>query len=175
MKAKLIKTKDGFYVLNDEFGNYIHGKLSIKKCQAIERGYDLDELAEEVYPIENTGNMYMPNRHEVSSIFRQEGFKAGFQKALELMGDKKFSEEDIYEAFSLGERGDRFELGELLDSHQQTEWDVEIEMEKYGRCELCLKAGFWHCAHADTCGSAVEAERPKLDADGCLILTFKSE
>ncbi len=50
-------------------------------------------------------------------------------------------------------------------------WDVEIEMEKYGYCEGCNKAGMWHCAHADSCGNAVELERPFLDEDGCLILT----
>jgi len=56
---------------------------------------------------------------------------------------------------------------------QQTEIEVEIEMEYYGDCEGCRKAGMWHCAHADTCGYAETRERPKLDSQGCLILTKK--
>jgi hypothetical protein len=56
---------------------------------------------------------------------------------------------------------------------QQTEIEVEIEMEYYGYCEGCRKAGMWHCAHADTCGYAETRERPKLDSQGCLILTKK--
>jgi hypothetical protein len=50
MKGKLIKNYYGFeYFLKDENGETIvtsdSGKLSIKNCQEIERGYDLDELA----------------------------------------------------------------------------------------------------------------------------------
>lgn len=51
---KLIKTQDG-YILEDAknnpigqtFGKFKGKKLSIKNCQEIERGYDLDELVNE--------------------------------------------------------------------------------------------------------------------------------
>lgn len=165
MKAKLIKlTLHDGYRLDDENGLLIastlessKNKLSLKNCQAIQCGYDLDDLASQKYPIENTGTMFMPNRHEVSNVFRQEGFKAGFQKALDLMADKKFTDEDIYEAFHSGERGDRFELGELLDSHQQTQWDVIVKMEDVMTFANMPKEG--------------ENRVYELDADGCLILT----
>jgi hypothetical protein len=84
------------------------------------------------------------------------------------MGDKKFSEEQLREAFFHVQNEPTFDV--FKQSLQQTEWDVEIIMEKYGYCEGCRKAGMWHCAHADTCGNAVELERPLLDAYDCLIL-----
>jgi hypothetical protein len=37
----------------------------------------LEEAAETLYPINNTGGMFMPNREEVKNIYRQEGFIAG--------------------------------------------------------------------------------------------------
>ncbi len=56
-------------------------KLSTKNCQAIERGYDLDELAEQ-------------SREKVSMLFKDElhpkshtiGFRAGWQQAVNMMG-----------------------------------------------------------------------------------------
>jgi len=37
----------------------------------------LEEAAETLYPINNTGGMFMPNKEEVKNIYRQEGFIAG--------------------------------------------------------------------------------------------------
>ena len=51
----------------------------------------LEEAAENKYPIENTGAMFMPNRHEVSNIFRQEGFIEGAKWQAERM----YSEEEV--------------------------------------------------------------------------------
>ena len=59
MKGKLIKTDEGFnlcipHETTNEFiastdGMYTEHKLSLKNCQAIERGYDLDEIWEELF------------------------------------------------------------------------------------------------------------------------------
>ncbi len=57
-----------------------------------------------------------------------------------------------------------------IELYQPKKIEVEIEMENYGYCEGCRKAGMWHCAYADTCGYAETRERPKLDSEGCLIL-----
>ena len=72
-------------------------KLSLKNCQAIERGYDLDELAEKACP------------DVISSA--HSAFKAGFQKALELMGAMPQENETEW------------------DVEKENEWDVEIEKE----------------------------------------------
>ena len=179
MKAKLHKMLSGYLLslngdiddpyaivneqLADDYGWY---KLSLKNCQAIECGYDLDKLAEEfaknhsIYPTAQDDTEY--------------GFKHGFQKALELMGDKKFSEQDVKNIFAKtlenapsmeshtrmisDEQYRHSVMDELYDkitkSLQQNEWDVEIEMD------------------------AIPADRapggwdrfPKLDSDDCLIL-----
>lgn len=140
MKAKLIKHGHSYALLKDgkliafahpeDFSNdHTIGKLSLKNCQAIERGYDLDELVESRYPIKNTGAMFMPNRHEVINIYRQEGFIEGAKTILEILSDKKFSEKDMLKAFITGvftdETSDHdFEFTELMKDLQQTEWEV---------------------------------------------------
>lgn len=161
MKAKLIKI-DFQYFLNDNDDNLIattenspYKRLSMKNCQAIERGYDLDELAEQDAKISMSWKATNIAPYRV-------GYINGFQKALEILGDKKFSEEDIHEAFMLGERGDRYGLHDILQSREQTEWEVEIikEIIDYGLDESC---------------NPQYSKAPKHDENGCLILKLKSE
>jgi hypothetical protein len=112
----------------------------------------------------------------------------GFNKAMELNKDKLFTTTNLtvgmisllYLEKEKDELSDVFKerqfkfVDEYIQSLQQpTEIEVEIEMEKYGYCEGCRKAGMWHCAHADTCGYAETRERTKLDANDCLILKRK--
>jgi hypothetical protein len=139
-------------------------RLSKKNCEVIENGYDLDELAENTFSITPSNELH----HQI----RNQSFKIGFQKALEILGDKKFSEEDMKKAMNkivtatYSNKGDDiFDLfieihrkkymDEYIQSLQQTEWDVEIEMWFHGTRH---KKGEWI---------------PKLDADGCLILKRK--
>lgn len=198
MKAKLIKKGnvyfldelkiDGYFTIANSLAkpNGLMYNLSIKNCQTIERGYDLDELAEE-YAEENAKdnnisyhNLYVPLEY---------AYRHGFQKCLELMSDKKFSEEDVRRAIEIARNGSmqeqhngygrpkelRFVLDDvpsdyIIQSLQQTEWDVEVLMEN------SLINGYRNQAEG-TIGFIAEYESvPKLDADGCLILkTFKSE
>jgi hypothetical protein len=160
---ELIKKDDRWDLYNEDghkIASTLDGclnKLSTKNCQAIECGYDLDELAEKACP------------DVISSA--HSAFKAGFQKALELMGDKKFSEEQVLNAFYAGWISKDKLYPEAQESYkgylkrritQQTEWDVEIEME-FVEEEQTGTHLVW--------GRAT----PKLDADGCLILKLKSE
>ena len=133
-------------------------KLSVKNCEAVANGYDLDKLAEKEYfdGCDNTDRS--------SEIYRRI-FKEGFQKALEILGDKKFSEEDILKTIELSREGivvtriseweteKEFDYNEtqIIQSLQQTEWDVEIVTEDTGL------------------GANVSRKR-KLDKDRCLIL-----
>ena len=170
MKAKLIKTANG-YGLESELGpafvlstrpqhNWL--KLSLKNCEAIANGYDLEDLVDE----------YAEDYKYDERI----GFRDGFKKALELLCDNKFSEKELTMLFAYGHqigmndvlaiqsqhspqpmpKPDSDKLrDELIQSLQQTEWDVEIVMEYQGFEED---------------GKVREAYLPKLDADGCLIL-----
>lgn len=172
MKAKLIKNKnDENYTLlvNDipfaTTNNSPYKRLSIKNCQAIELGYDLDELAKNAYPLENEGQDQ-----------RRYGFSKGFQKAIEILGDKKFSEEDIKDAMEsmIGQelfycenidetKAMRFKYIEsylkVIQSLKKNEWDVEIEMEEYLE-DISYPKG----------EIPIFKNRPKLDANNCLIL-----
>lgn len=160
MKAKLIKKEYGYVLgVEDKLGTRLIAvssqkqqeildkldvvckyKLSLKNCQAIERGYDLDELADKYYGPGDYG------------LEIKTGFIKGFEVAMRLMGDKKFSEEDIKDcwekAFDVGynyghEQGDSTIANEDVDDYiqslQQTEWDVTFNPDE-------------------------------LDAEGCLIL-----
>jgi hypothetical protein len=138
MEAKLKKESGGAYTLvldnPKEYPSPLPF-LSIKNCQAIERGYDLDELAKREY-LDGYDNTYLCRIT----------FKDGFQKALELMGDKKFSEKDVIliaEYIRVASQSTpSVKTKDLFDEYQslqQTEWDVTFNPEE-------------------------------LDADGCLIL-----
>lgn len=162
MKAQLVKREDRWDLYNEDghkIASTLDGagnKLSFKNCQAIERGYDLDELAYSSFP---------NGTYETSEIdLGLDMYKLGFQKALEILGDKKFSEEDINNAmnwimtqyFEFYEQPTAGRREHYIQSLQQTEWGCIVEMEGFVDEE-----GIY-------CG-----EKPKLDADGCIVLKRK--
>ena len=157
MKAKLKKTngKYSLWVGIDILANTLNPdgfkhKLSLKNCQAIERGYDLDELADDF-------SRKFPNDSEP---IRYASFIIGFQKALEILGDKKFSEEDMKKAYLIGcdkQTTSSYHVEKNIQS-LQTEWDCIVEMECCGNYDPPCNI---NCGYGP---------KPKLDADGCLIL-----
>ena len=197
MKAKLIKENNFYYlkvdgkIIADIDGHPLKSvnlKLSKQNCDEIFGAVDVEKLAcdechidIEAYKIIQTLKSGKSlNEHGFEALVG--GFIKGFNKAVELNKDKLFTIEDVKKAIeiaknSMGVDNDgeycysTIANNEIIQSLQQpTEIEVEIEMEKYGYCEGCIQAGMWHCAHADTCGNAVELERPKLDNADCLIL-----
>jgi hypothetical protein len=178
MKGKLIKEIDNSFVLlmqntndlsgilastNETNDEYTIGKLSLKNCQVIERGYDLDELADEFAKTKSSHSTFQ-NTHK-------RDFMEGFQKALELMGDKKFSEDDVIlisEYVRVGLQITTIKTKKLVDEYlllQQTEWDVEVCTlnDCYGDYNLCYSRHF-------DCKICTDTGIPKLDENGCLIL-----
>jgi hypothetical protein len=148
MKAKLIKTEVN-YLLEGE-GSVVIASTSLKKegmslslrnCQAIERGYDLDEIKRKLFG----GFDGLPDSFTIAAVERT------IQIMVELMGNKKFSEEDV---ISMIEKSRETGLTAqfLILTKQQTEWDVEIRMEEIHFGGGCYK------------------KQPKLDSEGCLIL-----
>lgn len=88
MEGKLIKVENGYVLMVDNIMYATdNDKLSLKNCQAIANGYDLDELYEKVVN-SDFSDKYEDDVHYYSFI-------EGFQKALEILGDEKFSEVDI--------------------------------------------------------------------------------
>ena len=159
MEGKLIRTIDGYELFTQGFlkGSTNHGlieslnieegpiryKLSLKNCQAIERGYDLDELAKK----EIVDGRLHPNDGA-----KKEGIARGFELALEILGDKKFSEEQLREAFFHVQNEPTFDV--FKQSLQQTQWDVEVVM----------------VPAMSNNGNVYYGDIPKLDAGGCLTL-----
>ena len=154
MRTQLVKREDR-WDLYDADGHKIAStldgclnKLSTKNCQAIERGYDLDELAKEFCENldEKEGEAWSNDYEELPK--RMVEFA---RKALEILGDKKFSELDMRIAYDAGcnnidADGDpiddyNIDFQDTINSLQQTEWDVTFNPEE-------------------------------LDVDGCLILNL---
>lgn len=161
MKAKLIKKGKNHYDLRlDDGGLYTStyqwtsngNLLSLKNCQTIERGYDLDKLYLKHYLEEGTPNVYVSKW----------SFMEGARVVLEILGDKKFSEEDLREAISQTRKGMLYNKkyeDEYIKSIQQTEWDCIVEMEDFTVVHLG--------------GDNEIISQPKRDSDGCLILKRK--
>lgn len=154
-------------------------KLSLKNCEAIANGYDLDDLSRE----------RLSTRFDENSGYHKfvfvEAYKEGFLKAMEILGDKKFTEKELTMLFAYGHqigmndvlaiqsqhspqpmpKPDSDKLrDELIQSLQQTECDVEIEIEPYHDGDF-IDDGKTHIIEAKL--------RERLDVDGCLILKRK--
>jgi hypothetical protein len=91
------------------------------------------------------------------------GFKQGFQKAIELNKDKKFTLEQVIEAMSLyTKKIYAMSTVIMMVSEEVKQVAVEIEMEPMNIDEIREQGkGFLH-------GNTM---KPKLDDKGCLILT----
>ena len=173
MKAKLTKLENGEYdlLVDTNVKNLAGTKLSLTNCQAIERGYDLDELATAYFMQEWAWikSSTEPYSNETVDQVKKD-FVSGFQKALELMGDKNFSEDDVISMIEKSrETGLTAEY--LILTKQQTEWDVEIEMETIASGSITVVDHSKNPFEVVSETSLPSKEkRTKLDADGCLIL-----
>jgi hypothetical protein len=177
--TKLIKTsEDKYHIETDNFDGvhlacYPHDitkqKLSLKNCKQIENGYDLDVLVEQEVKLHNT----------LSPKAFKRGVEIGLQKALEILGDKKYTKDDMLIAYQIGTNEgyeycnlSKDETLEFMDKYtkqleldfentlERNEWNVEIEMET-------ISDGL------DEKGLPQFIKIPKLDADSCLILKRK--
>ena len=172
MEAKLIKVENTFYLKvgetilgtssNPNLSASIRYLLSLKNCQAIERGYDLDELKtqyiqEQLSKFDKESyERYFPFAEDEANILID-----GFQKALEILGDKKFTNNQMVSAITESSISHRLP-SLIIQDLQQTEWDVEIVMENKPYKYLV------------TIGEVTTSKlEPKLDSDNCIILKRK--
>lgn len=127
-------------------------QLSLKNCQAIESGYDLVELFDKV-----------DNRIDYHE-FDFTSFRLGAEAILELMGDNVFN--------WLEKKGYLSDDKDILkeEYNYQTEWEVEIEMEFN---PINHASGLQPTGNKLMDISISQNYKPKLDADGCLILKRK--
>jgi hypothetical protein len=177
MKAKLIKKEDDFYSLKvDGFvmatssGMLVDYKLSKENCDKLFEVVDVDYLVDKF-----VDNLNVSEKVEKDVQF---GYQEGLIKAMELMGYKKYTDDDIVGAFMAGHlRGMSTDMGEdnphpicseYLNSIQQPR-EIEVEI---------LTGTLWRQIDVidpitHTCKSHISKsskEEPMLDKNGCLIL-----
>lgn len=144
-------------------------KLSIKNCEEITAeitiGYDLDELANNhVDALYADGNINW-DRYRIH-------FKKGFQKALSIFVDKKFSERDMMDFSNYVWKENTNGRMESMEKHlhnwrNPTEWDVEIELVCPHPLDTYI-CGMQYGCDGDGCNHPNQI--PYLDKDKCLIL-----
>ena len=172
MKATLIKDEDGYNLMiygrtfattdfrgvHPSANSATEHKLSLNNCQSIENGYDLDELGREACNI--TDPLRLDSQKYKQDPYFRIGFNKGFQKAMEILGDKKFSKYDMLDFaeffMNLTDKSKPFQKLKDWESLQQNSWDVEVEQE---------------LIQSSIQGEAIW--ELKLDKDGCLILKRK--
>ena len=158
METKLIKVLEHYHLYAGDkaiattiVGNpMLLPNLSLKNCEEVERGYDLDT------EVENIVKTIVPDDRG-KDIWYGTSMAVGkqcFKKALEILGNKKFSDEDMKKAIYIAWEGGDLASTHIIESLQQTEFDVEIVMGD--------PIGIGDKYTPDT--------KPKLDADGCLIV-----
>jgi len=172
MKTRLYKTGNEYFLkdLNGEVLAITNGstegrKLSKQNCDEIFATVDVEKLADE---------LYSGHAMAVDWQLEKSGFIKGFNKAMELNKDKVFTLEDIIKAWDAGVMS-RSKIsmfnGELyknkLKQHrdayiQSIQQPTEIEV------EIVVETASLN-PHDLICEEIVE--RPKLDSEGCIILT----
>jgi hypothetical protein len=162
MKAKLYKREDRYdlYAEDDHkiasSAPNTFGKLSKQNCDEIFRVVNVEKLAEEEYKSHASNEDLYGNSEELQLAYKA-GVVDGFNKAMELNQDKVFTLEDMKKAINLSyvigksdetyQECEKFVCEQLQSLQQQTEIEVEIEMDILN-----------------------EYDQPKLDESKCLIL-----
>lgn len=187
MDGRLITDGNNNYSLLDHNNELIatnmsslitNNKLSNENCELIKTDCYFDELAEA-----EAKKRHDWNKHRDTDIYNElvredaELIKIGMLKAIELLSDKKFSVDDVLNLIKRSREKTpynfdgksteyKFSEDELIQSLQQREWDVEIEME----CPQCQEYGY-----ISECRNVCNKKfiQPKLDTNGCLILKRK--
>jgi hypothetical protein len=159
-------------------------RLCHENCEAIEKGYDLKEIVKK-HLKEWKYEQFLGGG---STTLVRDNFVMGFQKAIELMGDKRFNSRDMIFAFMAGTNaGAKFESMYDCDSEDNSEaynlaeeaekefleslklkneWDVYIETEPMNVDEIHEQGkGFLN----------KNISKSKLDLNGCLILKVKKD
>jgi len=172
MKTTLKRLGDGDYKLYNTDGSCMattkespYKKLSVKNCDEIFGVIEVEKLA---FEHSNDLGGRCSNRAYKS-------FKEGFNKAMELMEGKKYSEEDIRDAFSEGvengfyrhRNGHKYVDDYIKSLQQPTEIEVEIEMVCPHPSDT-YRCGLEFGCDEDGCNNPNQI--PYLDKNGCLIL-----
>ena len=177
MKGKLIKT-DVNYLLEDDKGVVVASTSTKERINGLSK-QNCDEIFGVVDVIDVVYKQVRNGFDGVIDSFTEAFAKECINKAMELMGDKKFSEEDVKKVVEISRQGslqenhngygvstgsifvlDNLSTNDIIKSLKQTEWDVEI-------LEECLDK---NCDGINKKGVCIPGDKPKLDENGCLTL-----
>jgi hypothetical protein len=175
MKAKLIKSEDS-YILKDGL-NHVLGIDDKKLKDRLECPYLLSKQnCDEIFGVVDVEKLVDDSLKESpfieSSLDYIFGYKDAYNKAMELNKDKVFTLKQAVEMAKILISNPYEKSGktpqELVDAYiqslqQPTEMDVEIEMQ-------CLDPT---CDGINRKGICIPGDKPKLDSEGCIILTKK--
>lgn len=164
-EQKLLRLSANGKVIADVIGDNVQ-KLSLQNCYEIEINIDIHNMAIKLI---HTDPEYIEHGFTKFMDGKYNGFIEGVETIIEISKDKKFTEDDIRKAYKKGEE-DSYTQGGLtkqkednyIQSLQQTEWDVIIEMEPAIYTAILPKDREERPAY-----------KPKLDENGCLILKRK--
>lgn len=128
---KIIDSSDGsfkFYLMRGEWitgddgkvddEQLLRHKLCRDNCLSIERGYDLNELAERMLEKKQSHHKL------ISPATFTDGFKKGGEQVQAWLNPKKFTIIQLLDAFKYGKTNDWDAMEKLIDSVEKTEWPV---------------------------------------------------
>jgi hypothetical protein len=144
MNYTLHKIPEGFIVTSDEIPNVGDTVVESLECQSIKviaKQYQIDfsSLSEEeqkeigYFDVDSVVDSILDKEyHNVDLCYSdfkiyEQGYRSAFQKAQELLSDRKFTKGEMKLAFLETDTNRSFE--EFIRSLSQTSWKVELEME----------------------------------------------
>jgi len=175
---KLIKHKEGYSLCIEETGSnsrefiattdgmYVKHRLSKENCDEIFGVVDVRKLAREYVDSQPDDFEYTSDEYWNSQV----DFKNGFNKAMELNKDKLFTVEDMVGYFDWHKKQgyvshEPYDIHEYIQSLQQPkEIEVEIEMKSNLHIGEIVDESY---------PKDFPTSIPKLDENGCLILSKK--
>jgi len=86
----------------------------------------LEEAAERLYPINNTGSMFMPSRNDINNLYKQKGFINGAKWQSERM----YSEEEVFKFFEKYREDFSIHRNMQVLESQFTKWFSQFKKQK---------------------------------------------
>jgi hypothetical protein len=115
----------------DEHGYPIYGTFGRDRVNKT-----IEEDAERLYPINNTGDMFMPNREQINNSYRQEGFIEGAKSdaAREYWYNEfrksHYSEEEVLKAINISREFYKTTENDGYDAFKYTSFEIIEQFKK---------------------------------------------
>lgn len=184
---KLRKLNNGYYSLYDSDGDIVASnnpntpcskRLSKQNCDEIFGVTDVEKLACDECHIDISAYKIIQtlesgkSKSELQLEAKVDGFKFGFNKAMELNKDKLFTVEDLYRAFLINSAGNNTTLRNFFEQTVLPMFEQPKEIEVEIVTHVDLAATPTDSRHPDAY-LGTDTGIPFLDENGCLIIKKK--